>query len=337
MKKLKKLFSVLMVITMCAALFAGCASKEDEKSKTGTKSEKKMKVVYMPRTLEEMYGVWLSDTFKEIAETKYGDYFEWSVIELGNDATKVPDAVENAIVQGADIIIAQLFLTDYTETVQTCVDENVGFIGINMNREEISSVTANVAVNEFDLGCCVADYMAENLPKNAKILLLNGPSGADATIDRRRAVMEHCIEVRPDVTILDEQYADFDKNLAMNITEDWLQTYEQIDAIWAASDGMSTGAIEAYRSSGIDTKNTMFFGIDGLTEACQSIVQKEMTASALQDAQLYAELTLEVAYDIYTGKREKNEPGKFYIEPSLVDSTNAQELLDRYTELGLIK
>lgn len=334
MKKMKKVFSVIMVIVMCVVLFAGCGTQKEEKGETG---KKKMKVVYMPRTLEEMYGVWLNDTFKEIAEKKYGDFFEWSVIELGNDATKVPDAVENAIVQGADIIIAQLFLTDYTEIVQTCVDENVGFIGINMNREEISSVTANVAVNEFDLGCCVADYMAQNLPENAKILLLNGPSGADATIDRRRAVMEHCIDVRPDITILDEQYADFDKNLAMNITEDWLQTYDQIDAIWAASDGMTTGAIEAYRSSGVDTKNTMFFGIDGLTEACQSIVQNEMTASALQDAQLYAELTLEVAYDIYTGEREMNEPGKFYIEPSLVDASNAQELLDRYTELGLIK
>ena len=62
-----------------------------------------------------------------------------------------------------------------------------------------------------------------------------------------------------------------------------------------------------------------------------------MTASALQDAQLYAELTLKVAYDIYTGARAKNEPGKFYIEPSLVDANNAQQLLDRYDALGLLK
>ncbi|MEG1276120.1 MAG: sugar ABC transporter substrate-binding protein, partial [Ruthenibacterium sp.] len=181
---------------------------------------------------------------------------------------------------------------------------------------------------------------AKELPENAKVVILNGIAGIPPTTERRRGMQDALLNVRTDVELLDEQVADFDKSTAMDKTDDWLQAFPEIDGVLASSDSMALGAVESFKSNGRDIATTRFYGCDGLTDACQAVMNGEMSASALQDATEFARIALEMVQKDIRGEISLvNDNWDKYIafDPILIDSVNAEKQFAFYREQGLVK
>ena len=74
--------------------------------------------------------------------------------------------------------------------------------------------------------------------------------GTNSQINRTRGFEEKIAELRPDVTIIDEQPADSKTDKAMNLVEDWLQRFsaDGINAIVCQSAMTVQGVVEALRA-----------------------------------------------------------------------------------------
>lgn len=74
--------------------------------------------------------------------------------------------------------------------------------------------------------------------------------GSNSQINRTRGFEEKIAELRPDVTIIDEQPADSKTDKAMNLVEDWLQRFgaDGINAIVCQSAMTVQGVVEALRA-----------------------------------------------------------------------------------------
>jgi inositol transport system substrate-binding protein len=125
--------------------------------------------------------------------------------------------------------------------------------------------------------------MMKNLPPNAKILYLQGTPGMNAARDRLRGFTEECLNKRPDVTVLSNLPGDFLRDKGMKITEDWIQSFPQFDAIVAANDQMALGAIQALKVAN-RLNGVLISGVDGTPDACNAIKAGEMSQSVFQNA-----------------------------------------------------
>lgn len=92
----------------------------------------------------------------------------------------------------------------------------------------------------------------------------------------------------------------------MKVTEDWVQSFKQFDAIIAANDQMALGALQALKTSN-RLKGMMISGIDGTGDALKAIKDGEMAQSIFQNAKGQAEGAYTVIKTIMEGKPAPKE------------------------------
>jgi inositol transport system substrate-binding protein len=159
-----------------------------------------------------------------------------------------------------------------------------------------------VGTQYIDAGIRQGEYMAEHLPQNAKIVYFVEVPGFSHTRERRQGFLDTIAAKRPDVTLLAEQTAMDDRAKGMQIMEDWIQTFPQIDGVISGNDQMALGALEALKGARRN-QGVLIAGIDATKEACQLIKNGEMSISILQSAPKLAQ----GAYDTIK-KLQKGEP-----------------------------
>ena len=163
--------------------------------------------------------------------------------------------------------------------------------------------------------------------------MLKGPPGNFHGDNRRKAWEEQFFAKRPDVKIVAEDTAHWNKDEGLKLMEDWSLANPQIDAIVSMNDNMAAGALEAVKSKP-NFKGIQAYGVDGTPEATLLIQDGTMTATSLQNAQELAQLNMKAVDELLSGaKTEVNEN----IGNPLITKENAQKYIDLYKETGLIK
>lgn len=329
--KMKKLVSSLLAAVMCVGLIAGCSTKEKETSDSGTDDSTK-KMVYISRSMSDSFGAWLANSVEKVGKEKG---FKVTVMDQQDDAAKSIEMLENAKNSKPDIIVLQPNAdAQVLSTIQNIQEEGIPVIVVNLPLPEDPTAAPTVVCDDYTLGYNLAQEAAKNIAEDANVVILNGIAGISVTTERRKGFQEGLLDERKDITLLDEQTANFNKDEAMNIMDDWLQKFDKIDAVIAASDGMALGAIESYKSNNKDYSNVQFYGIDGLAEGCLSIQSGEETASVLQDAQVMAEKTIELALGILDGSIKDNPTVS--IDAKVINPDNVEEMIDTHKKNGLI-
>ena len=342
----RKLLVVTLVLAMLVLPVVGCstpaaveetAAEETAAEETVAAEEEEVYEVACLFRIQDMYAAWLKIAFEAEAE-KY-DNIHLTVFDNGDDAAKFKQIMEDMIVQDFDYIVAQSNFADMSDVISQARDAGIKYININLELEYMKPLATTIVCDEILLGEAIAARAAEELPENAKVVILNGIAGVPATTLRREGFQTALLDARPDVELLDEQIADFDKTKAMAKTDDWLQLFPQIDGVLAASDSMVLGAVESFKSNGRDISQTKFYGIDGLTDACTAIMNGEMSASSLQDATVFASMSLDLIQQDINGETDLMNGFEELItfDPVLLDSSNAADQYAIYDAAGLVK
>jgi inositol transport system substrate-binding protein len=164
-----------------------------------------------------------------------------------------------------------------------------------------------VGSQNYDAGHMQGELYAKVLPPNAKILYLAGTAGLDHSRDRRIGFNDALKEAnRTDVQILADMDGDYVRANGMRITEDWIQSFPQFDGIVAANDQMALGALEALKTTN-RLEGVLISGIDGTSEAIQSVKDGTMIQTVLQNAPGQGTACLEVIQRIQRGETVEKE------------------------------
>jgi len=336
-KKLLSLISALLVIV----LLVGCGTAGNKTpstttptptSQTGTGNETKTyRIAYIARAQSDSFAAWLANAVKEEAK-KYPD-IKLDVFDGQASDDKENSMIENAITSKYDVIIVQ---PNNGEAQRPYVEKIVqaGIIAITTNAR-ISGIegASSVDANPYEQAAVNARMAVKQIPQNAKVVVLNGPSGNFHADERRKSWQKEFFDQRPDVQIVGEQIANWNKDEAMKYMEDWVQANDKIDAVISMNDNMAAGAIEVVKDNP-KYKDLLVYGVDGTAEACLLIKEGKMTSTCLQNAFELAEKLLDTSYKLLTGQEKQID---IDIGNPLITKENVDEYIELLRKAGAIQ
>lgn len=332
----RRLLGLLLCVALVGTALVGCSTTKKDPAQTQTENsgedkgtdKKQFRVAYIARTQSDSFAAWLANEMK--AAAKEYDDVTLDVFDGQADDEKENAAIENAITNGYDAIIVQ---PNNGEAQRPYVEKIVeaGIIAITTNaRIDGIEGASSVDADPYKQAAVNAALALEQVPQNGKVVVLNGPSGNFHADERRKAWQVEFFDKRPDVTIIAEDIASWNKDEAMAFMEDWVTAYGQIDAIISMNDNMAAGALEIVQ----DYSKMLSYGVDGTAEAALLIQEGKMTSTCLQSAIDLAKLNMETVHKLLTGEEKEINVD---IDEVLITKDNAGEFVNMYKERGLIK
>ena len=325
---MKKISFTLVSLLLILGLLAGCgnANKADSSGSGGggnSGGEKVYKIAYIARAQSDSFAAWLANAVKEEAK-KYPN-IKLEVFDGQASDDKENSMIENAITNKFDLVIVQ---PNNGEAQRPYVEKVIkaGLFAITTNAR-ITGIegASSVDADPYEQAGVNARAAIDQIPQNAKVVVLNGPSGNFHADKRRESWQKEFFEKRPDVQIVGEQIANWNKDEAMKYMEDWVQANDQIDAVISMNDNMTAGAIEAVKDNP-KFSGMLAYGVDGTAEAFQLIKEGKMTSTCLQNAFELAEKLLDTSNKLLTGAEKQ-------IDTDIGNPLITKDNVDEYIEL----
>ncbi|GAA4966740.1 sugar ABC transporter substrate-binding protein [Pseudonocardia tropica] len=170
--------------------------------------------------------------------------------------------------------------------------------------------------------------LAESMGGTGGVVALQGLLSNDISTERFNGLQE-ALSGAPGVRLLDAQPADFDRTKAYTTTKTLLSKYgREVTGIWAATDSMALGAIQAVSESG-RTDVRIASSADATPEGLQAIEAGRMVATYTTDPYFNGAMGLALAYRAATGELDvaglPESDRAFYVRQFLVTAENAAQ------------
>ena len=106
-----------------------------------------------------------------------------------------------------------------------------------------SAQDAYVAGDNTAFGKIPAEFIVKQLGGKGNVVALRGIA---TTLDNERMdAFNAVLKGSPDMKLLDAKYANWNRDDAFKVMQDYLTRFKQIDAVWAADDDMAVGVLKA--------------------------------------------------------------------------------------------
>ena len=310
MKKYTFLFLLMMM-----AVFA-C------KQKTNTTSNKKIAIVVS--TLNNPWFVFLAETAQKKAQ-QLG--YQADIFDSQNNTALESDHFENIIVAGFDAILFNS--TDANGSVANVLKAKTAGIPVFCMDREINSVdaaTSQILSDSYAGAVSIGTYFTQQLQKKGDYVEILGIVGDNNTWARSKG-FHSVVDQYPNLKMVAQQSADFDRNKALEVMESILQAHPTIDAVFCGNDAMAMGAYQALVAAN-KADQVKVFGFDGAEDAINAIKQGKISATAMQFPKVIAETAATFADEYFKGK--KDFPKKLPIAVEVVTKEN----IDKYIAYG---
>ncbi|HLR25819.1 MAG TPA: D-ribose ABC transporter substrate-binding protein [Fodinibius sp.] len=292
-------------------------------SKQPTENEKpKMAVVIS--TLNNPWFVVLAESAAEKAR-EMG--YEATIFDSQNNSAKEAEHFENIIASDYDAILLNPTDADGS-VVNVEMAKDAGIPTFCMDRE-INSKDAAVSqvISDSFSGCVkLGEYFVRELNRSGTYAELLGLVGDNNTWNRSMG-FHSVVDKFPDLEMVAQQSADFDRNKAMEVTESILQAHPEIDGIFCGNDAMAMGAYQALVAAG-KADQVKVFGFDGATDVINAIVinaigEGNIAATGMQFPKMIATKVAEFADQYLNGNQDIDN--KIPIDVELVTQKNVEE------------
>ena len=226
------------------------------------------------------------------------------VLDAQDDVTKQVHQVEDLINRGVDAIILNPVDSDA-----------VGSVVMDANRAKIPVVTLtrpshggdvlqHVDTDNMSGARMAGEMVAKAMNYKGQVIELTGIPGAPSTRDRAGG-FEEIIANYPDIKIVAKQTANYNRQQGLEVTENLLEGYPDVDAIFAHNDEMALGVLAALKAA--NRTDIMIFGFDGASEVIEAIDRGEIDGTIVQQPTVQVETAVETAIKYIT---EGVEPEK---------------------------
>lgn len=317
----KRLLSAIVCAAMVAACLMGCKT-EETKENTEKKEEKGDKIVigWTDANLSNESNALCANAAIERAK-------ELGVELIVNDGEGTSDKqiaqCESFVAQGVDAVIISPFDFDACVTAaQVCVDADVPVFVAKGTIADMSVVETYVGSNDFNAGVMEMEFIVDLLEGKGNIVIIEGPTGVTGAVLRNDGI-NSVLKENPDINVLYSQPADWYRDKAMQLMENWIQLGADIDAVVAHNDEMALGAYDALEAAGLT--DVPIIGIDGIEAAVKSVGEGKVTASILQDSKTIGAKAVDIAVDLANGKEVDKE---YDIPYQLITKDNYTEFLN---------
>ena len=275
--------------------------------------KKKFLIGFSQSTMIDPWRINMLEQMKD-AVKEHKDVIGFVFTDGQNDNMKQISDVEDLFSKGIDLlIISPREAEPLTSVVERVFEAGVPVITLDRNITS-NSYTCFIGASNFKIGEGAGRLIASLLKEAGRVIEMEGILGATPTLDRSDG-FHSVIDSFPEIQVIGKQPADYLREPALRIMEDFLQSQPQIDGVYAHNDEMALGALTALKAAG--REGVIVIGIDGQKEAFESIMAGKMTATFIYpngSAQ-----AIEVALKILRGEKV---PKKIELESQLVNQSN---------------
>lgn len=282
-KKIGVIVFGLMVL-FAVGLLAGCQKKSSETAQAAAPEAKKWRIALLAKGNMDVFVKNISDAALKRGQ-ELSDKCTVTVFDAEGDMNKQIQQAEDAITQRFDAIV--LIAVDYDGSapiIDMAEKAGIVLVGDNTTTNNISKVTY-VGSDDVDAGKIQGEYLKTRLKPGARVCYMMGPIGVSPQIFRKQGIEEGLLNDKSmNIQVLEEQTANWRRDTAMSLAEDWLTKYSNnIDAIICQNDDMAMGALEAAEAKGVKDK-VVIIGVDAISDALKAIKAGRLDATVFQDA-----------------------------------------------------
>jgi len=306
-----KRLSYFLLLLSC--LFIQCKSKSS--------ADKKHKIAVVVSTLNNPWFVFLANTAADKAKSLG---YDAKIFDSQNNTALESDHFENIIVAGFEAILFNS--TDADGSVANVLKAKAAGVPVFCMDREINSNTAatsQILSDSYSGSVAIAKYFTQQLNKKGNYVEILGIVGDNNTWARSKG-FHSVVDNYPELKMVAQQSADFDRNKAMEVMESILQAHPNIDAVFCGNDGMAMGAYQALVSSGKADK-VKVFGFDGAEDVITAINENKVAATGMQFPKVMAETAAQFADEYIKGRRDF--PQKIPVAVELVTFKNIQDYI----------
>lgn len=348
MKRYRKFLSIFMVVALMGTMLTGCGKKTDTTEPNVTEptaAVKETPTATTEATTEAttqdsavltgggsnlIYIITPSHSnpfFKTEAEaaaakaTELG--YEVKTVSHDDDPTKQAELFDTAIAEKAAAIICDNAGSDATvAAVQKARENNIPTFLIDREINETGIAISQIVANNYQGAKAVAEVFVEAMGESGKYAELLGKE-SDTNAGVRSSAFHEVIDQYEDMELVATQTANWEQTEAYTKMETILQSNPDITGVICGNDTMAMGAAAAIKAAGL--KNIAIIGVDGSDDARDEIKAGNITATALQQAALIAEMSVEQA-DNYLKKGSTGLDEKQLVDCIAITKENADKL-----------
>jgi ribose transport system substrate-binding protein len=233
-----------------------------------------------------------------------------------------PDSIPEQLSQVEDVIVkkpsAIIFIpVDYKAMVPAVEKINAAGIPVTniTDRAAGGKFVAYVGANDYSIGLETARTLMKAIGGKGNVLILEGVKGSLTNTDRVRGFND-AIKENPGVKLLASQPANYQRLNALQVMENLMQSFPQIDGVLAANDPMAVGAIEALEGA---NRRALVVGINGSKEAVELIKSGKLLASGDFNGFIQGCIGTEIAV---RNLRHEATPKEVILKPVVIDKVN---------------
>ncbi len=266
---MRKILSLVLALVM-VALVATAGEKRDPKT---------MRIGYIMTDRNNVFQNMIADAVRAKAD----EYGVQLVILDGEDrAEKQVAQIENLVAQFYDgIILNPGSYEGVTNGVSTAHREGVPLITVNQVVSNQELCLAYVGSDAVESGRLQGEQIRTMTGGKGKLVVLHGSMGSEPEINRKKGLMEGLGD--GDYTIVASNTANWQRDQAMRVVENWMQAGLDFEIVAAQNDNMAMGALKAIEDAG-NADRIRVWGIDAIADACIAVKEGRLSGTVFQDA-----------------------------------------------------
>lgn len=166
--------------------------------------------------------------------------------------------------------------------------------------ESTAKISSFIGSDNYEGGKLAGEYIAKKLGGKGKVAVLEGIPGHE-TGDSRLKGFREALKATPGIEIVASQTANWERDQGFNVFQNILQSHPDIQAVFACSDLMALGAVEAIAAAK-KTGQITVIGFDASDEARKAVLAGTMDATVAQSPAIMGALAVENAYHLIKGE-----------------------------------
>ncbi len=274
---------------------------------TSTTTDAKPAVALVLKTLNHPFFVDMRRGAQEAAD-RLGVTLQVQAAEREIDVEKQMQIVENLIQTGVRVLcITPSGSREIVSALVKARDARIPVVIVDTRIDATAAAAARVQTETFigsdnyEGGKLAGAYAVKVTGGKASIGILEGIPGHE-TGDSRLRGFRDAVAAQPGMTIVASQPANWERDQGFNVFQNMLQAHADIDTVFAASDLMALGAIEAIAAAG-KTGTIRVIGFDALDDAKKAIAAGTMEASVAQFPYEMGKAAIESAVKVMAGEK----------------------------------
>ena len=241
------------------------------------------------------------------------------VVKTSPDGASQANALDDLSAQKIDALVVLPFNSDeLTNPVMEVKKRGTFITVVDRGLKDASIQDIYVAGNNPEFGRVAGKYFVDNLKQGNVVVFRGIPTVID---EERVSNFEKALE-GSGVKVIDKQYANWNRDDAFRVMQDYLSKHPKIDVVWASDDDMALGVMEAIRQG---KREDIKFVLGGA--GMKDIVKRVMDGDKMIPANVsYPPGMIATAMNVTAAQFFTNAPmrGTYVLNAQLITKDNAK-------------